>query len=427
VAIALRSVVEYRALTSVVATDAIDAAPVARRGWSVARFVGSWAFPVAVYTGVLGAVLLIAWQAISHGPGAVDTVVAFRGDGVLGGLARYDGGWYHHISQHGYRYHQPGVQSPVAFFPGYPLAMRYTGEVVGDDALAGILVTVVCGLGVAVQFSAWCRARMAPTAAATALLLLLLYPYGYYLYGVLYADALFLCATLLAFHLLERDHPVAAGVVGAVATFTRPVGIAVVIGLALRVLERRGALTRPAGPRWLQVPTRVDLRRARRADAGVLLSIAGLAAYAGFLWERFGDPFLFSEVERYWDQPPGPRTWLKIELLQDLRFHITSPFVWGLVVQGALALLALATVPLVGRRFGWGYAGYMAVALGIAVVGTKDFQGLGRYVLAAFPLFALVGELLTERPRSLRCAAIVCSGLALLLAAAGFAHGLYIS
>src|SRR5262245_25967631 len=112
----------------------------------MARFVDSWAFPVAVYTGVLTAVLLIAWQTISHGHGAVDTVVAFRGDGVFGGLARYDGGWYHHISQYGYRYHQPGIQSPVAFFPGYPLAMHYTGEVVGDNALAGILVTVVCGL-----------------------------------------------------------------------------------------------------------------------------------------------------------------------------------------------------------------------------------------------------------------------------------------
>ena len=391
------------------------------------RSLGPRLLPVAVYLGVLGVLVLVSWQTISRGDGVVGSAVAFRGDGVLGGLARYDGGWYHHISQFGYRYHQPGVQSPVAFFPGYPLAMRYTGSLIGDNALAGIVVTAVCGLGVAVLFSAWCRARLAPAAATTALLLLLLYPYGYYLYGVMYAEALFLCATLLAFHLVERDHPVAAGVVGAVASFTRPVGIAVAVGLALRVLERRGALRGPAGPAWLAVPTRVDLRRARPGDAGVLLALAGLAGYAGFLWAEYGDPFLFSEVERYWDQPPGPRTWLKVELLQDLRFHITSPFVWGLVVQGTLALLALATVPFVGRRFGWGYAGYVFVVLAIALVGTKDFQGLGRYVLAAFPVFALVGELLTQRPRSLRCAAIACSGLALVLAAAGFAHGLYLS
>jgi len=72
-------------------------------------------------------------------------------------------------------------------------------------------------------------------------------------------------------------------------------------------------------------------------------------------------------------------------------------------------------------------AGYMFVVLAIALVGTKDFQGLGRYVLAAFPAFALVAERLTGSPRSLRHAAIACSGLALVLAAAGFAHGLYLS
>jgi hypothetical protein len=405
-------VVEYRTLSSLASTE---------------RTLGPRLLPVGVYLGVLGVLVLVSWQTISRGDAAVASAVAFRGDGVLGGLAHYDGGWYHHISRFGYRHHRPGIQSPVAFFPGYPLAMRYTGAVVGDNALAGILVTVASGLGVAVLFSAWCRARMAATAATTAVLLLLLYPYGYYLYGVMYAEALFLCATLLAFHLVERDRPVAAGVVGAVASFTRPVGVAVVVGLVLRALERRGALSRPAGPAWLRVPTRVDLGRARPGDAGVLLALAGLAAYAGFLWAEHGDPFLFSEVERYWDQPPGLRTWLKIELLQNLRFHITSPFVWGLIVQGTLALLAMATVPFVGRRFGWGYAGYMFVVLAIALVGTKDFHGLGRYVLAAFPVFAVVAELLTERPRPVRYVAIACSGLALVLAAAGFAHGLYLS
>jgi hypothetical protein len=383
-----------------------------------------WLLAAGLYLGVLAVVLVVSCLTFRWGSEVVPNATVFRGARVLGGLAHYDGGWYHHISQFGYRFHTPGVQSPVAFFPGYPLAMRLVGRVVGDNGLAGILVTSGAGLGVAVLFRAWCRDRLPAAAATTALLLLLLYPYGYYLYGVMYADALFVCATLLAFQLLERDHPLAAGVVGAVATFTRPVGIAVVIGLAVRALERRGALVRPG---WLGVPTRVEWSRARPRDGWLLVSISGLAAYAGFLWVRFGDPFLFSEVERYWDQPAGPRTWLKVELVQDLRFHATSPFVWGLVLQAALGLGALALAPVVGRRFGWGYAAYMAVALGIAVVGTKDFQGLGRYLLAAFPVFALGGAVLAERPRRLRQAAITSSGLALVLAAAGFAHGLYLS
>ena len=53
-------------------------------------------------------------------------------------------------------------------------------------------------------------------------------------------------------------------------------------------------------------------------------------------------------------------------------------------------------VPLVARRFGWGYAGYVLVVSGIPLLGTKDFMSSGRYLLAAFPLFALVGAELTR-------------------------------
>src|SRR5947209_18887825 len=35
---------------------------------------------------------------------------------------RWDAGWYREIVRHGYRYY-PGVQSSVAFFPAYPLAI----------------------------------------------------------------------------------------------------------------------------------------------------------------------------------------------------------------------------------------------------------------------------------------------------------------
>src|SRR5688572_21520650 len=39
------------------------------------------------------------------------------------GLGNWDGGWYAQIAQSGYWYH-PGAQSPVAFFPLYPLLIR---------------------------------------------------------------------------------------------------------------------------------------------------------------------------------------------------------------------------------------------------------------------------------------------------------------
>jgi len=55
----------------------------------------------------------------------------------------------------------------------------------------------------------------------------------------------------------------------------------------------------------------------------------------------------------------------------------------------------------VWRRFGCGYTAYTVVSLAIPIIGTKDFMGSGRYVLAAYPVMAAAAVVLTEdrRPR----------------------------
>jgi Gpi18-like mannosyltransferase len=134
----------------------------------------------------------------------------FPGQPWLEGWVHWDAGWYHSIAEKGYSY-VPGRQSAVAFFPAYPLAMRAGRAVVGDSLLAGILVTLGAGLTLAALLWSWLRERLSTPAAWTALALFLLYPYAYYLYGAVYADALFLAAVEGAFVLVERGHPWWAG------------------------------------------------------------------------------------------------------------------------------------------------------------------------------------------------------------------------
>jgi hypothetical protein len=395
----------------------------ADRGGRAGRI--GWLLPIGAYLVLLVVLVAVACESFASASSShVRTPAPFPGSTSLSGLARYDGGWYRLIARWGYRTHTPGRESPVAFFPGYPLAMRYAGRAIGDTAIAGMVLTALSGLGATLAFWRWCRDRTSARAAATAVLVLLVYPYSYYLYGVIYADALFLLATLLAFWSVERDRPLAAGLLGAVATLTRPVGIAVVVGLAVRSLERRGALVRP---RWLGVPTRLSLRSVRPRDGLVVLAAAGLAAYMWFLWRRFGDPLLFSHVERYWGHTPEPRTWLKVDLVDAVRRRGDTFSVRNLVVQGLLAVGALLLVPRIGRRFGWGYAAYVLVVVGLPAFATSNFQGLGRYMLAAFPVVALVGERLARVTLPVRVAVLTASALALTWMMAGFARGLYLS
>ena len=98
----------------------------------------------------------------------------------------------------------------------------------------------------------------------------------------------------------------------------------------------------------------------------------------------------------------------------------------GIFVQAVLAIGLLTLTLRVGRKFGWGYAVYVVVVLAIPLIGSKDFQGIGRYCLAAFPAFAVMGQCLSER-RRLAAGVLVVSALGLGLLCSGFARGAYVS
>jgi hypothetical protein len=96
------------------------------------------------------------------------------------------------------------------------------------------------------------------------------------------------------------------------------------------------------------------------------------------------------------------------------------------VFQGLLVFGALALVPLVKRRFGWSYAIYVTGVLALPLLGTKDFLGAGRYLLAAFPCAIVLGELLSARPR-LRSVVVAVSLIVMLGFAMAFGRGSYLA
>lgn len=370
------------------------------------------------YLGIAAVLFVVAGLSVAHlGHTGTDMVRdPFPGRPWLEGWVHWDGGWYGEIAERGYWAYGPGRQGPVAFFPAYPALMWLVGLVVGSPLLAGILLTLASGALAAGLFHTWLRARASPAAAWTALLLFLLYPFAFYLYGVVYADALFIAAAIGSFLLVERGQPWLAGLVGAIATAARPVGFVLVVGLVLRVLERRG------GGSWRTGLGRVEWRR----DVGVLAAGLGLAAFGAYCWARFGNPLAFVEAQRGWDQTPGPATWLKLQFFQDVR-DFRSPFAWAVFVSHpVLTLAALALVPAVVRRYGWSYGSFALLGLGISALSTKNFFGMSRYVLSAFPCFAAAGEMLASRAR-LRAGALAASGLVLVAATSFFARGHYLS
>ncbi|MBA3956074.1 MAG: hypothetical protein H0X58_05350 [Acidimicrobiia bacterium] len=61
-----------------------------------------------------------------------------------------------------------------------------------------------------------------------------------------------------------------------------------------------------------------------------------------------------------------------------------------------LTIAGFALLPRVFRRFGYGYGTYALLVIGLSCLGTKNFFGMARYVMAAFPCFAVAGDLLAS-------------------------------
>jgi hypothetical protein len=209
-------------------------------------------------------------------------------------------------------------------------------------------------------------------------------------------------------------------VVAAVATAARPMGVLLAVGLVLRALElRRGELP-DGGPRPPGRP------RSYLPWAGVLVALAGVGTFSVYLWARFGDPVAFLTGQEAWHQAAGPATWFKVQFFKDVT-DVSSPLSWlTYMAHPVLTVAGLALVPGVLKRFGRAYGVYVLLMIGLSALSTKNFFGMSRYLLAAFPVFAVAGDLVADRPL-LRRLAPAMSALALVLLTAAFTRGYYLS
>ena len=317
---------------------------------------------------------------------------------------RWDAGWYEQIALRDYNYSATD-QSAAAYFPLYPLAMRAVMLTGTNVFVAGIVLTFLFGAGAVVMFSRW-ACVMNPEGSSLATWMLVLWPFAFYIVGAVYSDALFLLCVTSAFFSLEKGRVGWATFFGALATATRPIAPAVVLGLLVRQLELR----RRAG-----LPIRAR-------DFLPLASATGLFCFMAFLWWRFGDPIGFVTTQAGWQQLSGPAAIFKYGALSKMRgIDLVFP-----AFHALLAFLALASAWPMRKSLGWGYAVYTAVAIGLPLISSRDFIGLGRYVIAVFPFFLQAALTVSTRPARV-VAWLALSSVMLVWMISRFAMGFYTS
>ncbi|MFH9014249.1 glycosyltransferase family 39 protein [Streptomyces sp. NPDC017943] len=224
--------------------------------------------------------------------------------------ARWDALWYVRVAELGYGYEvrlpNGDVHSNLAFFPLLPWLERLVAAVSPlSYADGGFVVSLVASLAAAWGIFAVTDHVYGRRAGVCAVLLWAVLPVGI-VQSMAYSESLFTALAAWSLYAVLTGRWVAAGVLGAAAGLTRPVGVAVVAAvwaaaIASFAAERRAAPSgrvadaagAPGGPDPASSP-------ARRL-AGMLLAPLGVAGYMLWVGHRTGaGPLGYLDVQAGW-------------------------------------------------------------------------------------------------------------------------------
>jgi hypothetical protein len=313
-------------------------------------------------------------------------------------FARHDSGWYWQIARYGYTggasAYVPGGRSGIAYFPAYPLLMRYVGRAVGrrpaDLYIGGLLVSWAAFVLAMIGIYYLARLDLPPRRAERAAILTAIFPFAF-VFGAVYSEALFLAATLACFYFFRTRRWVLGGLCGALATATRVNGIMMWPALAWIAWRGLGTGEEPG--------TGGEARHDRRwAVLGLLLVGAGIGSYSLYVYRLSGNPFEWAATIQRWGYYPGGSPFTvffglgRALLTHPYAFLAREPMAPYDSLNGLAALACAVSVPFIWLRFGAGYGLFMAANLWLPL-SSGQVEGMGRYSAVMFPLFIWLASL----------------------------------
>jgi hypothetical protein len=213
---------------------------------------------------------------------------------VTDSLTIWDGSWFLRIVHHGYPSRLPMVAdhvaaNPIAFFPVFPLTVRGLASIGFDPGVMALVVSAVTGVCAVVAVGRLARHMRGDAAGERAAVLFALCP-GAFAFSFAYAEGIVITLVALGLIALLDQRWLVAGLLGALATATSPVGLAFVVACA--------------------AASAVDIAHHRRLQSVVAPVFAplGFIAYMAYLWAHTGSLFAWRLTERGgWQSFPSLR------------------------------------------------------------------------------------------------------------------------
>lgn len=316
-------------------------------------------------------------------------------------FARFDSGWYFNIARYGYEWVEGG-RSNLAFFPLYPMLMRYVALGLGGGRsrvyIAGILISWIAFVLAMIVLHRLARVELKDEDAATrAVVCAAVFPFAFF-FGVVYTEALFLFLSVTAFYAFRTKQWWLGGLAGALVTATRANGFFIVPALAL-IAWREARGDRPA---------------MLRAALALACTLIGVGAYSAWVYSVTGHPFEWANTINRWNWHPGatagwtPLVTVVVAMFTNpYEFITSSPQAVVDLLNAGAGLALLAATPFIWIRFGPAYPVLILLNLYVPL-SSGALEGIGRYAAVLFP-FAL--WLATLREPLVRTGVIVVSAM----------------
>ncbi|MFC1627000.1 mannosyltransferase family protein [Patescibacteria group bacterium] len=307
-----------------------------------------------------------------------DAVLTKLGPKWLWLWGNFDGAHYIKLAQFGYK-----EAFTQAFFPIYPFLIKMVNSLTQNGLISGLFISHLSFIGFIYFFVKLGRLDYSKKTVQWASLLFLLFPTSFFLFSV-YTESLFLFLSVLCFYLARQKKFLLASIIAGIASATRLVGIFLLLAIL-----------------WEYYQTKKP--KVSKAIGYSLLSVSGLLLYLNFLRARFGDILIFISSQPSFG---AGRQVNKLVMIYQVIFRYikmlltVSPqndiyliLIFELMIS--LIFLGLIIWALV-KKLRPSYLLFLIPTYFLPTF-TGTFLSMPRFLLTAFPLFYLLGNLKNTR------------------------------
>ena len=293
--------------------------------------------------------------------------------------ANFDGIHYLDIAKNGY-----GIYQQV-FFPLYPGFIKFLTPYFGGRALtAGLMISWFSFLGALFFFYKLIKLDFDEKIVKRTLVYFLIFPTSFF-FSVVYTESLFLFLVLSSFYFARKRNWWLAGILGALASATRLVGIFLLPALLWEWWEQQ----KVKSPK-LKVQSLLSL-------IPIFLVAMGLLFYMRFLAINYNDSLMFAHLQSVDKIIPLYQVfWRYLKMLLTTKLDPIYFMIWleFLTTVGFLVLLVFAYL----RKIHFPYLVFALLAF-IFPTTSGTLLSMPRFVLVLFPCFIVLALIEAKKIR----------------------------